>query len=1334
VDRLFLGLGGDKAYDRIVEMVNERLYRDPGAPYTFGAPSVSLETITGVDDVARLVLRGGIFPNEPERDRIDNDGDGGYLDLTQDPPLYIPGTLDKDYVDNDLNGLVDERGHGTLLSFGTPVAANPEASEGVDEGRLTSVPGRLYAGDYAAGRIPLLFLTDAAEYPSDVAYQEALRVSFEGTGSLPPGLNANTPLVNNLVQNFDFDATTNWTLDGDPGNSVQIFPGLSQLQIAHNAGAPTKLAWQDLPGLIDGQTYVVVVDAPNYTGGGAGFRIELGETGIGPFDNFSGNLLQNPVPGDPIILTLTARTDLSSELIIRGQAAISTLEINSISVYPALASYDDGSFVGIDPATGISWTQVGIDPLTGLSDGAAYVGSDDDPPHWKAFVERRWNPGDNVIVSLYNETGAVVDRVTYREYDVINRTLDDVVPTPYAAGPVNAAFASMWQPDHMGLDFYRALERKHPLYNGDRFGTSNRWEATDGNYDDWAESMSPFRGIIESGVFPHGALPDPEVPSLVALGGATLNDPLELARFGGIPNGFKVKFVDRLTRHAYWGSPLRKNLTARISENTYDLAKAITNPITAPFEEGLFGQFNQTDGLLRAPRSGAPATGMTLAGWQHRRTGVANADLTGQGALMNVPHYINEAVLVNTAIMPDKRHLVDWNAVNFEYVFDASGLGGVPFLTQADYALASAVLAKGDTRNSLAVEAPVITQAVNSMASGDSITLTVGQADFTPIRPYPVDLGTAATGVCAVCPPNQTVEEQYRWTGTSYSAAEADPPLAWSPVFLFESADVVGGTDLEPPATYPAFADGSQANLIPIISNGLAPEFRPFLFQWDSPFLFDAGGGGATFSGNIPLPVFQDGPPNVESRHALSNRAIMYVARQRDINATNPDDFRAEAVWSWDASDGLENGDYILHIGTYIPRLAERMQAAQQAAVQTTGETLLTPFAVQSFLPFDDSYTGPLTVQGNYDTQLAVDVITDRVKARGLAPSVNVPSTPSTTLQGDSPAVDPNAFFPGLTNPRDWEPAQNYAAGEDGYIAYGSNTVGDWQPVIVRVRDNFLAIRLRNMGNINEVAAFSHIVLTPKPRTAGRVNVNSANYALIDNTSRGGVELWNALLGVPGIVDVGQRSSAVNGTLIEADDNPNPLIAPGQIGARPYPPLTAFQDTDPGSERSPNAATLNPALPSAWLPTDGWTADSFARDVNFAVARTQLVNMIMQGRPEQPDGRYYTDLVQLMEDSSSFANPDTGSTIFPLSNNVNEVERYDEVVERFSRMVNSLTTRSDIFEIIATVEAGYAYDENGDGRYDYRTNREFIPTAETKARMVYERRTPTDRSDEVTVD
>ena len=62
---------------------------------------------------------------------------------------------------------------------------------------------------------------------------------------------------------------------------------------------------------------------------------------------------------------------------------------------------------------------------------------------------------------------------------------------------------------------------------------------------------------------------------------------------------------------------------------------------------------------------------------------------------------------------------------------------------------------------------------------------------------------------------------------------------------------------------------------------------------------------------------------------------------------------------------------------------------------------------------------------------------------------------------------------------------------------------------------------------------------------------------------------------------------------------------------------------------------------------------------------------------------------------------------------------------RLERMQNLITVRSDVFEILVTVQAGYGVDVNGDGIINYRdesaVDPEFVVTAERTARTVYER-------------
>ena len=194
----------------------------------------------------------------------------------------------------------------------------------------------------------------------------------------------------------------------------------------------------------------------------------------------------------------------------------------------------------------------------GLASNPVYVAGDFTYPDWKNFLELRYFPGDDVVVTLYDgvaEAGRIADRVTYSQNDVENRAFDDEVYSTNYVPPSelpNVGFATAWPANTMGIDFYRSLERRHPLYNGDRVGTQNRWLATDGNYDDWHQGTNEFYSDFAGGVPVQRPVLD--VPSF----GAPFN----------MPEG-RILF-----NHGLSGSPLRPNYFQRLLEQPGTLAGA----------------------------------------------------------------------------------------------------------------------------------------------------------------------------------------------------------------------------------------------------------------------------------------------------------------------------------------------------------------------------------------------------------------------------------------------------------------------------------------------------------------------------------------------------------------------------------------------------------------------------------------------------------------------------------------------------------------------------------------------------------------------------------------
>jgi hypothetical protein len=218
---------------------------------------------------------------------------------------------------------------------------------------------------------------------------------------------------------------------------------------------------------------------------------------------------------------------------------------------------------------------------------------------WKDFVERRYFPGDCVIVTLYDgaaDAGRIADRVTYTQHDVENRSFDDELRCPYLATEIpNAGLEVGWPANTMGIDFYRSLERRHPLYNGDRVGTQNRWLATDGNYDDWHHGTNRL--------FPDYSGATPVLESIM--------DPTVLPAIGApfnVPNG-EIQFG-----HGISGSPLRSNYFQRLLEEPGTLAIGSTRP--------------QIDN--------DPGVGSFI--WTFDRARVRNRELASLGDLITVPH------------------------------------------------------------------------------------------------------------------------------------------------------------------------------------------------------------------------------------------------------------------------------------------------------------------------------------------------------------------------------------------------------------------------------------------------------------------------------------------------------------------------------------------------------------------------------------------------------------------------------------------------------------------------------------------------------------------------
>jgi hypothetical protein len=736
--------------------------------------------------------------------------------------------------------------------------------------------------------------------------------------------------------------------------------------------------------------------------------------------------------------------------------------------------------------------------------------------------------------------------------------------------------------------------------------------------------------------------------------------------------------------------------------------------------------------------------------WNHSRVVVANEAYQSPGDLMRVPHYMYLHDAVNTAIAGDA-FLRDMTSLNIH--LQADSIIGESVVQ--DTALRGATIGQDDM--DLAGSGNLLREAVSSMAQ-ESVVLTVGQAEFRPIRP---DLA----------PSSPLIPDVWDWIPNPGSSDADDlwAPATWAPVFLFQMID--GGTDYDDPTLYARSAD--QWPYYPTYNtgvniNGAYPAGMPRHYLFNANYMF--GNAGAYY--NLAI-------DEVADRWPLEKRVAMYVSQNRPPAPGEAPLQAPEALWIWDGEDGLENGEYMLYVGTFVPEMTNRIEEAASASAQgvdyidplatdlapktvpgllalnsgdTTSYQLSDGTAVPmdrvtaSLLRRDPTSTNPFYAGGQrFRPRYAIDVITDPSEAQGEAPVITSPPTTS-----EKP--------PGLIHPDNWTPAALYEANDDGYIFYGNNASGGWRPQVVRVTDNFLALRVRNVGTEAQLGVITHIVLAPRKRTAGRLNVNTAENRIVPKAGNTVQEFLNPLMGLPGVVDVAN-------SVVPSLDGAAPV-------ALPLDPLddVTLMDSVPPTIPADGSWTDPVTLYNAWAPAipperNLRTADVLNPDYDLLVqslagtesdrhriATYRMNAMMVTGRTEHADGRYYNSIGDLVLDSSAFDfdyvtsradRPDfsdpTGTAqtppglenaaIYPLSNESVPPKRFDEVYSRFRRMGNLITTRSDVFRILMTVETGYGTDTNNDGVVNYRDHNEFTTTARSEATAIYERRTPSDESD-----
>jgi hypothetical protein len=830
------------------------------------------------------------------------------------------------------------------------------------------------------------------------------------------------------------------------------------------------------------------------------------------------------------------------------------------------------------------------DPVffTQLVDGSgqpAYLSNFGESPDWKAFVERRFYPGDNVIVTLYDgpaEDGRVVDRVTYNQRDVENVAIDDDVDVPSLPYLFNAQLPQAWPPNTMGLDFYRSLERKHPVYAGDRFGTRNRWTATDGNYDDWSRGTNRFDELL---VDEFG--PDPQTNAVVA--------------------------------HGLSGSPLRMNFYHRVLENPVD---QFPNAAPLPVNDNR---------------------------WTFDRARVRNRNLASAGDLMTMSHI--------TFV-----HGLYTDVASFEATPNLSGVAeqfGIGPLVGMDF--------------------PKDLEAMVTSTSFEAVNLSVGQADFYPLYPradHVIDDGSLA-----------------QWNGDATPVAA---PRAWSPVFLFPIDFEVNEPlfDFTVPSAARALGDPSDPRLSTEALFGHLFDTTAGAYPFYKYFMFQPPGA----IGKIPAGYSEafDGGEELFDRWPLDRRAVAYVSKNpQDFNPSADDglrdltvpstldtEFPSEALFVWQGEDGLQNGRYDVYIVTM-----DNLDDVAFAHIES-GENLLTAAGGEVVGSMREFVGGTGNLFGNFqepdpdvfgvDIEFFTDTDGDRrcwddsILPNGLPDR----STPGGESELDTqrrvnndPSFIPESFgqLSGMTPTR------------DGIIHYGA----------VDVKNNYLALFIRNWASNTVTNRITRVVLAPRRAASGRINVNTA---LTRRTEDG--ELFNPLMGIPGLL---YNENVGSITL----DNDEPIGLPNGYGD-PDPDDLILLDRSEWivSARQERGTDL-------FLYPDG--------ERQFYTPFSLLGSQIGNGADRTPDMQYPLSLFNGSVGTLAV------NTADPLNDPKDAQGRFNEMQARMSLLANFVTTRSDVFEILITAQPGYVADNNGDGVFNWRDDNEFVPTGEVKRRVIYER-------------
>jgi hypothetical protein len=597
-------------------------------------------------------------------------------------------------------------------------------------------------------------------------------------------------------------------------------------------------------------------------------------------------------------------------------------------------------------------------------------------------------------------------------------------------------------------------------------------------------------------------------------------------------------------------------------------------------------------------------------------------------------------------------------------------------------------------------------RAITALTSLDSIVLTAGTATFYPVTPQP---------------------EQYVNGGNQFNAWGANiVPDGWVPVFLqqLDASVEVAGDFGQIDYYRPAYLDPKE----PFVQG-------QFLIE---PLEFLQTMLGTTLPSGLPPVGMEYG--EWRNRWPLRLRATMYVSgnttgfepgQSRDFLNQNPANGiqPARALFEWDGEDGLENGDYDVYVVTFdkgspLFRTEQAVRALDPDPLNPTFR-YLTPFGLELLSTLEDQAADqmPLDIEFFSDRDASVPA--------GTPPSpINFGPDRRCWIDGINGGLTDG--YPqllefdrsdGVRQGDSFGPVINAFPDEDGIIYYGR----------VRVENNYLAMLLTNWadddGTIN---AFSRVVLAPRPRTYGKINLNTVLTKEVPrNTTPGGNHQWfSALMGLPGVMGEYDVLADLPDyfSFASAWDVRNRSAVPAPTDPTTSYPIPNRWDPNVSLPQAPALLPIPGLVPDVAATAPGTTALAAHGDFFNRARRMQAL------RYTHPDGRYYTEPADLVTPTDA-AFPGTLAYTPTLSNidvtfdpdlgyqnwDTRLQAQFRETTGRFNRIANLVTTRSDVFEIIVTAQTGYlsTTDLNNDGRIDYRND--FVVTGEKKIRTVYER-------------